>query len=101
MVMAVFRSMLRSGIDSDFGELADRMLEIAESMPGFVSYKVFVAPDGERASIIEFRSVDELEAWRKQPEHLAAQKRGRDHFYERYSLVVSEPERESRFERQS
>lgn len=98
MMMVVFRSRLRQGIEEEFAELGDKMLEFAQSMPGFISYKVFTAPDGERASIIEFASAEELEAWRKLPEHLAAQQRGRQHFYEEYSLVVSESKRESNFE---
>lgn len=99
MVIAVFRSKLRPGIEDEFVELGDKMLEIAESMPGFISYKVYHADDGERASIIEFASREELRAWREHPQHLAAQQRGRDRYYEKYSLVVSEPERESNFER--
>ena len=99
MVISVFRSKLRPGIEEEFVKLGDRMLEIAQSMPGFVSYKVYTAPDGERASIIEFESREELLAWRDLPEHRAAQQRGRERYYEWYSLVVSEPERESHFER--
>ena len=99
MVMVVFRSKLRPGVEEEFVELGDKMLEIAESMPGFISYKVYHAGDGERASIIEFASAEELQAWREQPEHLAAQQRGRDQYYEEYSLVVSEPKRVSNFER--
>ena len=99
MVMVVFRSKLRPGVEKEFVELGDKMLEIAESMPGFISYKVYHSGDGERASIIEFASAEELQAWREQPEHLAAQQRGRDLYYEEYSLVVSEPKRVSNFER--
>lgn len=99
MVIAVFRSILRPGIEKEFLALGDQMLEIAQSMPGFISYKVYKSPEGERASIIEFESREHLEAWRDQPEHLAAQQRGRERYYEKYSLVVSEPERESHFER--
>lgn len=99
MVMVVFRSRLRPGIEEEFAELADKMMAIAESMPGFISYKVFHAADGERASIIKFESREELQAWRTNPDHLAAQQHGRENFYEEYSLIVSEPHRETNFER--
>jgi len=75
------------------------MLELARSMPGFISYKVYVADDGERCSVIEFDSPENLQAWRKHPEHLEAQQTGRARYYEEYSLYVSEPERESLFSR--
>ena len=99
MVIVVFRSKLRPGVEEEFVELGNRMQEIAESMPGFVSYKVYHASDGERASVIEFETREELQAWREHPEHVQAQQRGRDQFYEEYSLIVSESVRESNFER--
>lgn len=75
------------------------MLEIAQSMPGFLSYKVYVAEDGERCSIIEFDSHEHLRAWREHPEHRAAQRLGRERYYQEYSLHVGEPQRESLFSR--
>jgi heme-degrading monooxygenase HmoA len=99
MVIAVFRSRLRSEHADEFQRLADRMLQIAQSMPGFISYKVYAAADGERCSIIEFESPELLRAWREHPEHREAQRLGRARFYDGYTLQVSEPARESRFER--
>lgn len=99
MVVAVFRSKLREGIEEEFLELGDKMLEIAESMPGFISYEVYKSSDGGRASIIQFETAEQLQAWRNQPEHSAAQTRGRERYYERYSLLVGEVDRESHFER--
>jgi heme-degrading monooxygenase HmoA len=99
MVITVFRSRLRSEHADEFQRLADRMLQIAQSMPGFVSYKVYAAPDGERCSIIEFESPELLKAWREHPEHREAQRLGRELFYEEYTLQVGEPARESRFKR--
>ena len=75
------------------------MLKIAQSMTGFISYKVYVSEDGERCSIIEFDSRENLRAWREHPEHRAAQRLGRERYYQEYSLHVGEPERESLFRR--
>lgn len=100
MVMSVFRSRLRADNAGEFQALAGRMLELARSMPGFVSYKVYVAEDGERASIIEFESAEHLRAWREHPKHREAMEIGRKRFYEEYSLHVGEPDRESRFRRE-
>ncbi len=99
MVLAVFRSRLRSENSEKFGKLADRMLELAQSMPRFVSYNVYSSDDGERCSIIEFETAEELQAWRQHPEHREAQRIGRERFYESYTLQVGEPARESRFVR--
>jgi heme-degrading monooxygenase HmoA len=99
MVLAVFRSRLRSENSEEFHRLADEMLELARSMPGFVSYEVYKSEDGARCSIIEFETPEELQAWREHPRHREAQKIGRERFYESYTLQVGEPDRESRFER--
>jgi heme-degrading monooxygenase HmoA len=99
MVIAVFRSRLRSEHADEFQKLAARMRELAEAMPGFRSYRVYQAEDGERCSVIEFDSHETLRAWREHPEHRAAQRLGRERSYAEYSLHVAEPARESRFER--
>ena len=79
MVVTVFRSRLRDGVDMAALEaLGARMYELASAMPGFVSYKDFAAQDGELLTLIEFESMDTLTAWRDQPEHRVAQQRGRD-----------------------
>ena len=99
MVVTIFRSRLRQDNADAFHELADQMLTVARSMPGFISYKSFRADDGERCSIIEFESAETLRAWREHPDHVAAQRRGREQYYEQYTLQVTEPVRESRFTR--
>jgi heme-degrading monooxygenase HmoA len=99
MVIAVFRSRLRPEHAGEFQELAARMRELAEAMPGFRSYQVYAAEDGERCSIIEFDSHETLRAWREHPEHRAAQRLGRERYYAEYRLQVAEPARESRFPR--
>ena len=99
MVLAIFRSRLRPENADAFQALAQRMLELAESMPGFISYTSYTAEDGERCSIIEFESPDHMRAWRQNPEHLEAQRIGRERFYTEYALHVGEPVRESHFER--
>ena len=99
MVMTVFRSRLRAENADEFHQLADTMMKLAEAMPGFISYKVYMSEDGERCSIVEFESQEQLLAWRNLPDHREAQRVGRDRYYEQYTLHVTEPIRESRFER--
>jgi heme-degrading monooxygenase HmoA len=97
MMVIVFRNRLRTGVDEEYGVHASRVFELAERMPGFVSSKDFAADDGERCTVIEFASPEELRAWRTQPEHQAAQEEGRRRYFEQYSLQVCELARESRF----
>jgi heme-degrading monooxygenase HmoA len=97
MIIVVFRSRIRPGVDESFYPLRDKMFEIAKSMPGFISYKAFFAEDGERVSIHEWESVEHLQAWRMHPEHVKAQKQGRTDYYEEYTSQVCETQRQSKF----
>jgi heme-degrading monooxygenase HmoA len=77
MLVTVFRSRLRPGVRDEYVALVGRMIELAQTMPGYVSHKDFSAEDGERVTIVEFEHEEGLRAWRTNPEHLAAQKLAR------------------------
>lgn len=98
MVVIVFRSRLREGIDiEEITRVGGRMYELASSMPGFVSYKDFAAADGENVSIVEFESLETLEAWRTHPEHRAVQARAREGWMSEYHIQVCQPVRDYAF----
>ncbi len=99
MIVTIFRSRLMPGLKDDYVALVDRMVELASSMPGYISHKGFFADDGERCTIVEFETEEAQRAWRMHPEHRDAQKMGRDIYYETYSLQICELKRESKFDR--
>lgn len=69
----------------------------ARSMRGFVDFKTFVAADGERVSVVVFHTAEHQAAWRDDPEHRVAQCRGRESFYEEYSISVCDERRHRSF----
>ena len=89
-VVTVFRSRLRPDANPAYGELAAEMEAIARQAPGFVDFKAFTAPDGERVSLITFATVEAQRAWREDPRHREAQRRGREDFYQEYSIQVTD-----------
>jgi len=91
VVVTIFRSRLGEKYREEYQSIAPRMLKLAQSMPGFISFKSFSASDDERVSIIEFETLEYLQAWRDHPEHQKAQKSGRERFYTEYSIQVCEP----------
>ncbi len=99
MIVTVFRSRLRPGLRNEYLALVDRMVEIAASMPGYISHKGFFADDGERVTIVEFESEETLAAWGRHPEHVAAQRAGRERFYESYSVQSCTVFQDSKFKR--
>ena len=100
MILTVFRSRLRPGLDpAALEQIGARMYEVATQMPGFISYKGFTADDGEFVSLVEFESVETLFAWREHPEHKEAQCLGRAHFFAEYQIQIAIPSRTYRFPR--
>jgi heme-degrading monooxygenase HmoA len=97
MFVTVFRSRLNPDVQDDYGPLAARMSELAQTMPGYVSHKGFVAADGERVTIVEFDSEVGLRAWATHPEHVAAKQQGRASLYSEYKIQVCQVLRESAF----
>jgi heme-degrading monooxygenase HmoA len=98
-VVTVFRSRLRrDAVTNGYGELAARMEARARTMPGFIDFTTFTAPDGERVSVIVFDTIAHQHAWRDDPEHRVAQQRGRDIFYSEYSISVCQEIDRRRFQ---
>jgi heme-degrading monooxygenase HmoA len=98
MLITVFRSRLRPGVRDEYVALVDRMNEIAQTMPGYISHKGYFADDGERVTIVEFEHEEGLRTWRTNPEHVAAQKLARQKYYASYHVQVCTLDRESKFE---
>jgi heme-degrading monooxygenase HmoA len=99
MVVIIFRSRLAAGHGDEYAATSQRMVDLASGMPGFVSFKTFAHPDGERVSIIEFESEQTAAAWRDHPEHRRAQRRGREAFYDCFTIQVCEQIRRYGLER--
>ncbi len=99
MIVTVFRSRLMPGVREDYVTLVDRMVELAATMPGYISHKGFFAEDGERVTIVEFETEDAQRAWRMHPEHRDAQRKARETYYASYSVQVCEVKREVKFDR--
>lgn len=97
-IVTVFRSRLRPEAAAlGYHELAEEMERRARAMPGFVDFKTFTGDDDERVSIVIFDDIDHHNAWRDDPEHLAAQQRSIEEFYAGYQITVGEVIRRHRY----
>jgi heme-degrading monooxygenase HmoA len=96
-VLTVFRSRLRDDNVEEYRATATRMEALARAMPGLLEFKSFTADDGERVSIIVFDTPGHHDAWRRHPDHVEAQRLGRERFYASYDITVSEVVRRNAF----
>jgi len=97
-VVVIFKTHLRNGADSEaYRKTSRRMHELVEQMPGFISIKAYTGEDGEEIDLVRFASEEALKAWKEQPEHREAQRRGREEFYDRYSVQACKVVRDYEF----
>ncbi len=98
-IITIFRNRLVDGAGEEYGALAPHIAELARNMPGFVDSKTFTAADGERVTVVTFANQESHNAWRDDPEHVAARARGIDEFYSTYSIQVGSVTYSNHFER--
>lgn len=97
MILTIFRSRLKDGINVEYEEQVQSTAPLAEVTPGFIGHKMFVAEDGERITLVEFESMEAQRSWSLTREHKEAAKAGRKHFYAEYKIQVCSVLRESSF----
>ena len=90
IIVTVFRSRLRAGIEVEYEEVASEMSRLVISMDGFVDERSYISSDGERVTIVRFVSRESQRSWAEHPDHRRAQRRGVDEFYSWYDISVSE-----------
>lgn len=94
MFLVVFRNRKRADIDYRAYETdADRMIELASAQPGYISFKSYVAEDGEVIALSEWADETSARAWGRLSEHIEVQRRGRAAYYESYTLFACDSPR--------
>src|SRR2546427_7645023 len=97
-VVVIFKTHLRDRADLEaYRKTSRRMHELVEQIPGFISIKAYTGEDGEEIDLVRFANEDSLKVWKEQPEHLEAQRRGREEFYDRYSVQACKVVRDYEF----
>jgi len=99
MIVVLFFSRLTPEAGEEYVANDQRLMEKARSAPGFVDVKSFTAADGERLTIVWWKDLETLRAWREDPVHREAQAKGRALWYRYYDMEVAEMVRESHFSR--
>ena len=75
---AVVFSSQRTDDDADgYGEMADRMLELAAEQPGYLGVETLHSDGGFGMTVSYWESLDAIRNWRAQAEHKIAQQPAR------------------------
>lgn len=90
---AVIFSSLRTTGDNGYGEMAERMVELASQQPGFLGAESARGEDGFGITVSYWASTEAITRWKANMEHIAAQELGKATWYEHYELRVAKVER--------
>jgi heme-degrading monooxygenase HmoA len=94
MFIVVFRAKVRH-LDAEYSEVARRMRELALGQYGCLEFQS-VSEGDEEVSLSFWPDEESIQAWKEHPEHLLAQKEGRERWYQSYSVHVAQIAREYR-----
>ena len=101
MFLVVFRNRKRAGIDqAAYAAEAEAMEALARVQPGYRAFKSYQAEDGEVVALSEWADEASARAWGRVAEHRAAQARGRDAYYQEYTLFACDAPHVRRFSRE-
>jgi heme-degrading monooxygenase HmoA len=90
---SVIFSSLRTPGEDGYGAMAERMVELAASQPGYLGVESARGADGFGITVSYWTSLNAIAAWREHAEHLLAQESGKKLWYEHYELRIARVER--------
>jgi len=88
----IFASQRTEG-DNGYGAMADAMFDLALRQPGCLGADSTRGADGFGMTVAYFIDEASIAAWKRNARHLAAQKLGKERWYEHYELRVARVER--------
>ncbi len=92
---AVIFTTLRTDVDEGYISTADRMVELAEQQPGYLGHES--ARNDLGITVSYWTDLESIKNWKKNAEHLIAQKKGREEWYSNYKTRICLVERDYEF----
>lgn len=94
---AVIFTSIRTVVDEGYAQMAQRMVELATSQPGFLGMESARQEVG--ITISYWENLEAIRNWKQHAEHLIAQQLGRERWYAAYKTRICKVEREYGFEK--
>ena len=83
----------RTDGDNGYGDMADKMVEMAQQQPGYLGIESARSPDGFGITNSFWSDEESIRNWKRVVDHLAAQKQGREMWYQHYEVRIGRIER--------
>lgn len=92
---AVIFTSHRTEGDNGYGITGDRMVELAKQQQGYLGHES--AREGLGITVSYWDSLESIKNWKKHAEHILAQEKGREFWYESYKTRICKVERDYEF----
>ncbi|PSV34857.1 antibiotic biosynthesis monooxygenase [Photobacterium sp. GB-210] len=89
---AVIFTSVRTAGDNGYGEIANRMIELAVQQPGYLGAES--AREDLGITVSYWLDLESIKNWKANTEHQEAQKYGRKLWYESFKVRISKVERD-------
>lgn len=89
---AVIFSSVLNHTDDQYQKVANQMLDLASRQKGFLGFES--ARDELGLSVSYWASLEAIAQWKRNAEHLEAQRRGKNEWYQRYCIRIAKVEHE-------
>lgn len=87
---AVIFSSQRTEGDNGYGEMAERMLELAQQQDGFLG--VESVRDVLGVTVSYWRDLDSIKKWKEHADHKVAREKGRSEWYKSFKVRIAKVE---------
>ena len=88
----IFTSRYSSKAAKGYAEAAQHMLDLAAMQPGYLGVESARGDDRLGITVSYWKDLESIKAWKQVTEHMEAQKRGRESWYEHYEVRISKVE---------
>jgi heme-degrading monooxygenase HmoA len=92
---AVIFTSLRTEGDNGYGDMANKMVELATQQPGFLGIES--AREDLGITVSYWSDLESIRNWKTNTEHLQAQRLGREQWYASFKVRISKVERDYGF----
>lgn len=92
---AVIFTSLRTETDPDYDQTDDHMMQLVKNIPGFIG--VDSARSELGISVSYWRDLESIKEWKNQIDHLIAQRKGKEKWYQQYTVRIALVEKQYEF----
>ena len=95
---AVIFTSARTLVEKGYSEMANKMIELATKQPGFLAVESVREEIGITVSY--WKDAESIKKWKENMEHISAQTKGKELWYQNYKVRIAKVERDYDFFRE-